>query len=658
MPHIKPLAKTPQLGQLMLAAASLLPVPALAAETLTETDFFSEIPVVLSGTRLHQSLQDSPAAITVLDREMIEASGAREVYELLRFVPGFLVGSESGHNHTITSHGLSDNLSRRMQVLVDGRSVYNAAFGGVSWTDLPLAVDDIERIEVIRGPNAATHGSNAFLGVISIITRPPGTVPNHSMRLTKGNEGIGDAFYRLGGRDERLDYRLSLGFLSDDGFDNRHDAKIVRMANLAANYQLNLRDRLELQFGYSEGPRENGFPNSLNSETRTTDKRYHFQQLRWRRVESTEDEWSLQFYHNYERLSETRSGQGIESFDAGGTPERYDLEFYRTRRHQPDLRTVWGLGARRDKFSSEAFMGDGDSRSNDVFRAFGNIEWRLAPAWLMNLGAMGEHTDISGSTLSPRLALNYRLSPTQTLRAAASQSYRTPVFFEQDADFSINLSLPGSPSQLLYRGSGNLDPERIRSLELGYLGEFSGRRLTLDLRLYRDSLRDLVTEATITPPVNSPPIVTSRTFINDEEATVKGLEAQLQWRPAAGSLLQLSYAWTDVDSKTDALEDSAPRHTLSLLGSYRFNDHLSGSAAWFYVDDLTWLGSAADPIPSRDRLDLRLAYNFRLGDKTMELSGVVQNPFGDYREFRYDETDPLRRNVFDTRAYASLRMDF
>jgi len=630
------------------------------ADVLTEADFFSEIPVVLSGTRLQQSLHDSPAAITVLNRDLIEASGAREVYELMRFVPGFQVGSESGHLHAVTSHGLSDELSRRMQVLVDGRSIYNSAFGGVSWTDIPLAIDDVERIEVIRGPNAATHGSNAFLGVINIITRHPTTLPHNTVRIRKGSNGIKDALYRHADSGKQLDYRLTLSYLSDDGFDNRHDSKIVRKASLQANHQLNLHDRLEMQFGYSESPREAGFPNDDISETRTSDFRYHFQQLRWRRVESTEDEWSLQFYHNYEKLDETRSGNLIQTFDAGGSPERYDLELYRTRRHNPALRTVWGLGARRDEFSGGVFIGDDDTRSNDVFRAFGNLEWRFASAWLMNLGAMEEHTDISGSTLSPRLALNYRMSPNQTLRAAASQAYRTPVFFEQDADFSIQvMSPPPAPpvTQLLYRGSGDLDPERIRSLELGYVGEFPGMGLTLDLRLYRDSLHDLVTEAVITPPPNNPPILDTNTFINDEEATVKGLETQLLWRPVTGSLLQLSYAWTDVDSDTDALEDSAPRHTLSLLGSYRFSERLSGSAAWYYVDEQTWLGRAADPLPSYDRLDLRMAYRFRVGQSHMELAGVLQNPFGDYPDFRYDRSDPQRHNEFDTRAYASLRVD-
>lgn len=133
--------------------------------------YFGDLPIVLSATRLSQPLTEVPVAITVIDREMIEASGARELADVFRLVPGFVVGSVNGHQRMVGYHGLLDAFNRRMQVLVDGRSVYTSTFGGVRWTDLSLALEDIERIEVVRGPNAATYGPNSFLGVISIKTR-------------------------------------------------------------------------------------------------------------------------------------------------------------------------------------------------------------------------------------------------------------------------------------------------------------------------------------------------------------------------------------------------------------------------------------------------------------------------------------------------------
>jgi iron complex outermembrane receptor protein len=645
---------------MLLITGSLGSMAALATDLPSEEDFLSAMPVVLSGTRLHQSLHDAPAAITVLDREIIQASGAREVWEVLRLVPGFQIGSESGHVHSITHHGLSDEFSRRMQVLVDGRTIYNPAVGGVDWRDLQLTVDDIERIEVIRGPNAATHGPNAFFGVISIITRHPGVVPQHTLRVNKGNHGITDAWYRFAHRDGPLDYRLTLGRLEDDGFDTRHDSSTVRLASLDTRYQLNLQDRLTLQLGYSEGPRKQGFPDDPISNERTADKRNHFQLLRWQRVENTDDEWSVQFSHNYEKLSETRSPTGFIAYDAGGGTDRYDLELYRTRRHNESLRSVWGLGARRDEFTGEAFLGTSDTFTNDTYRLFGNLEWQLTPAWLMNLGALWEDTDISGTTFSPRLALNYRLHPHQTLRAAVSQAYRTPVYFEQDGDFSIQpLPLNGfePPPLQLFLGGGNLDPERVRSIELGYIGEFPRTAVTVDLRLYRDELEDLITDVILPPAPPPDTIPPTRTFINEQEATVTGAEAQLHWRPVRHGLLRLAYAWADVDSSSADLVDSTPRHTLSLLGSYRFSERLSGSAAWYYVDDQLWLGAAGDTIPDYDRLDLRLAYRFRFGGKTAELSGVVQNLFDDYHDFRLDPDDPKRRNLFERQAWLSLRLE-
>lgn len=148
---------------------AILMVPQSRAEdSLTEDDLMGDIPVVLSVTRLPQSTTDTPMAITVLDRAMIEASGFIEIPDLLRLVPGFQVGLSWRDHHTaVTYHGQSDGLSRRMQVLIDGRVAVGSLFGLVDWDRLGITIDDIERIEVIRGPAGVAYGSNAFTGVIN-----------------------------------------------------------------------------------------------------------------------------------------------------------------------------------------------------------------------------------------------------------------------------------------------------------------------------------------------------------------------------------------------------------------------------------------------------------------------------------------------------------
>ena len=124
-----------------------------ADQNMTEEDLLGEIPIVMSATRLPQPVSDAPVAMTVIDREMIEASGFVEIPDLFRLVPGFQVGlSWQDHHSSVTYHGQSDGLSRRMQVLIDGRIALGATFGIVDWDRLGLIIDDIDRIEIVRGP--------------------------------------------------------------------------------------------------------------------------------------------------------------------------------------------------------------------------------------------------------------------------------------------------------------------------------------------------------------------------------------------------------------------------------------------------------------------------------------------------------------------------
>ncbi|MBS1213489.1 MAG: TonB-dependent receptor, partial [Proteobacteria bacterium] len=134
---------------------------AAPAETLSEADYFSEQPVVLSASKLSQPVNRAPAAVTVITREMIEASGFRHLVDVLRLVPGFVVGWSGGNMPAATYLGLSDAFPHWMQIMVDGRSVYNPAFGQTTWRALPLMLDEVDRIEVVRGPNAANDGINS-----------------------------------------------------------------------------------------------------------------------------------------------------------------------------------------------------------------------------------------------------------------------------------------------------------------------------------------------------------------------------------------------------------------------------------------------------------------------------------------------------------------
>ena len=114
---------------------------------MSEADYFEDMPIVLSASRLSQSLSEAPASVSVIDQDMIRASGFRDIPDLLRLIPGFSVAYTRDNTWAVGYHGVADAFSRRFQVLVDGRSIYSAAFGAVLWSELPLSIDDVERIE-------------------------------------------------------------------------------------------------------------------------------------------------------------------------------------------------------------------------------------------------------------------------------------------------------------------------------------------------------------------------------------------------------------------------------------------------------------------------------------------------------------------------------
>ena len=233
---------------------------AWAADYTSEQDYFQELPIVLSASRLSQPISETPNAMTVIDREMIVASGFRNIADLFRLVPGMYVGYDDGHPPFASYHGMTDQYARRMQVLVDGRTVYLPPVGGVDWLDIPLHLDDIERIEVIRGPAAASYGANSLQGVISIITRDAASMNGAAVSLTRGSGGISDVSARLGESGDDLDYRVTLTNHMDDGHDLQvlNDSSSTRQINLRGNYRFNMQDSIDFQFGYSDGVRGMG----------------------------------------------------------------------------------------------------------------------------------------------------------------------------------------------------------------------------------------------------------------------------------------------------------------------------------------------------------------------------------------------------------------
>lgn len=253
-------------GPLVLLGLLALDVRAERGEA---DPFFGEIPMVLTASRLAQSPLDAPAPVTVIDREMIVASGFNEIHDLLRLAPGFLVADHPDGPPTVASHGLGDAHARRIKVMVDGRTINSPLWGNVIWDNLPLRVDDVERIEVVRGPNGAAYGVNAFQGVVNIITRAPSTESGRAFVVRAGRNGFRDYGVRLNGAGGGVfDWRLSASRRELTSFEPHYRARLGdwhssesltrNTAHFSSVLQLSAADELSLQVGVSEGSSQRG----------------------------------------------------------------------------------------------------------------------------------------------------------------------------------------------------------------------------------------------------------------------------------------------------------------------------------------------------------------------------------------------------------------
>ena len=356
------------------------------AGALTEADFLAELPTVLTASRLAQPLMDAPTSITVIDRALIAASGYHNLSDLFRLVPGMYVGQATGWFHNV-SRTLVEPYSRRMQVLVDGRSIYLTSFGGVRWDAIPLALDDVERIEVVRGPNAASFGANAFTGVINIITRHPDDVRGRLLHAIVGDHGHREAWFRwAGGGEDAGAHRVTVGRREDGGLVNLFDDERSNLFSYRGDFRLAHGAGLSVQLGYLQGSRSTGEPGVPANLPRDQDVDSYSGQGVYHRPLAAGQDLTVKFSLDNVRTRETVPFIYPPLVPLGSyypldvLSRRGHGEFEVDSQHGDSLRTAVGGFVRRDEVRSAHYFGQDGSLRADSWGAFFHGEWRLAPA--------------------------------------------------------------------------------------------------------------------------------------------------------------------------------------------------------------------------------------------------------------------------------------
>lgn len=280
--------RAPRVQAVLRWTAVALAVP-LSPAGAGEDSFFEPLPVVLTVSRMERAQHEAPAAMTVLDAELIRATGYRDLDRLLRLVPGMLVAKGRGSEQWVSYHGPNATNTQQMQILIDGRSVTATYFGGFGTGALPLAIEDIERIEVVRGTDAASYGTNAFMGVVNIITRHTAEESGTAVLLAGGTGEFSEASARYVGHSGPVGLRITAQHLADEGVDDLRDGRRRARLSLRGDLQLGPNDELSLLAGASDSERGTGFPDTpFNSNPeRDIDTQEHFAHLRWRRTRSS-----------------------------------------------------------------------------------------------------------------------------------------------------------------------------------------------------------------------------------------------------------------------------------------------------------------------------------------------------------------------------------
>lgn len=669
----------------------------VAAAQGDESIYFSEFPIVASVSRLPQKLADAPTAVTVIDREMIKASGVRDLNDIFRLVPGFQTYPNTTEAARATYHGMGDgDYSSRVQVLIDGRSLYSPLFGGgVNWATLPIALEDIERIEVVRGTNAVSYGSNAFLGVINIISVDPALVRGITVSTNYGNQNVRDYVLRTGGKIGTVgDFRFTYKQQNDNGLTDRADwvdSYNSRLLDIRSDFVLGERDSLQFSLGEVQGITQNGRSSDVvplgktliyGNPIRPMRQTDTYVQLLWRRVLSPDSDFQFRYSHVQDKSNDAFTvpipGYPFYVNQSGDEGVRDEVEWQHSLAAGRALRVVWGASWRDDATRSEWMLAGQGTVHRETGRLFGNAEWKPSPWFTGNLGLAGEQDSLAGFHALPRISGNFHLNRQNTIRLGYSRAYHAGSTIDYRGDW---WQVPQSLGSLLqpilkkdiavykFAADPNLQSERLDTFELGYLGDWRDWRSSLDVRLFSEKIHHRLFRLDL----NDDPKVPAST-IPIQNVHIVGLEYQFKWQPLETTRLVFNQTFARITSDyltpalagmanaqpiADFTNYSMPRSSTSLLLMQKLPLGMDFSLAGYWQDKMKW--SSQSWSAKYHRFDARLAYPFRIGNLGGEVALTVQSlngKHGEYKTAEFSTNGKPDDRVIERRQWISLRLDY
>jgi iron complex outermembrane receptor protein len=625
--------------------------------------------VVTSPGKKEQEVGDVASAVYVLTQEDIRRSGATHIADLLRLVPGVNVAQVAANKWAITIRGFNQVFARRLLVMVDGVSIYSPSINGVYWEASELPLEDIESIEVIRGPGAALWGANAVNGVVNIITKHAKNTQGVLAQAGVGNQEEAIASLRYGGElgeeskyrvyaryNKRGDNELEAGGDANDGWESatggfRFDIKPSKADEIALQGRGHFH-QAEL--------RTAGAPSLIPPFV--DDERF-----------SGSDDWqgasgNLKWSHRHSKDFQSKiasnfryleQDSAIIRFEYYLSEAAYELQYSGISGHD----IVGGLGYRHFRYNTNgSFVQrfDPASRATDLFTMFVQDEIALSDNELfLTLGTKFEHNDSTGFEYMPNARVLWKPARKHSLWAAVSRAISSPATVLEDAIvpaavFPVDDTLLGVAAIF---GDRDVQSEDLLSYELGYRTEIE-KQVSFDLALYYNRYSDMVSNEEGEPYVDvfnessGPVLIVPINIENRLDAEAYGCEATIDWRPASWSRLVASYGFEKVnvfkgdshsDSSFDLLQDSTPENQFALRSQIDLPYDAEFDSSLRYVDHLR-----KGDVDSYVELDLRAGIRL---SKNIEVSVVGRNLLDQaHKEFVSSLFGPpaieIRRSVF------------
>jgi iron complex outermembrane recepter protein len=622
---------------------------------------------VTSVSKKEQKLSQAATAIFVITKEDIRRSGATNIPDLLRMAPGLDVAQMNANTWAITARGFNSQFANSLLVLIDGRAVYTPLFGGASWDTLDVPLDDIDRIEVIRGPGGTVWGANAVNGVINVITKKAADTPGVKVTGGAGTHAQEFGTVQYGGKARDTGYRVFTDYQNNGHFvdltgQNAADNWHLLHGGFRADTHLSDKDSLTMQgdiYAGSEGATivhsQLSPPDNVNVEKLAGLSGGNILG-RWDRIFSSQSDMELQIY--FDRY--TRSGP--ESREVRNTVD-IDFQHHLVWGARHDL--VWGAGYRPSGDQTvgtidQAFV-PADS-AGDLFNLFVQDQIVLKPnkVWL-SVGAKLENAYFTGFDLLPTARLAWTPNLRHTFWAAISRASQTPSR-RREGLHAVLAALPG-PAEVLLLGNPNAKSEHVIAYELGYRAEPNGR-LSLDLATFFNTYSSL---ETIEPQpaffdTNSyPPLLVHPAMLDNKmHGTTEGVEVSVQWKISNRWTLSPGYSFLEMHLHTSAssgdtisvadAQGSNPGHQAQLRSHVEMSRGFAWDANAYFVGHLP-----AQFVPSYMRLDTQLRWPLT---ERLELVLVGQDLLKDHHLEFNDALAAVNSSQVKRSAYAKLSWRF